>query len=189
MRVLVSDTSVLIDLERSGLLEAAFRLSWEFAVPDLLYKRELRDHNGPELLRLGLRVEALKPEAVHRALEYQRRVPALSLPDTFAITLAKVKGRILLAGDGELRRRATAEEIESSRRPLGVRSASAPGSSDSLRSPRRAHRAFRAPAPPASRARGPRPPGALAVIQPIRSPTVVVNGPPRLPDAAASGRP
>jgi len=112
MRVLVSDTSVLIDLERSGLLEAAFRLSWKFAVPDLLYKRELRDHNGPELLRLGLRVEALNPEAVHRALEYQRRVPALSLPDTFAITLAKVKGRILLAGDGELRRLATAEEID-----------------------------------------------------------------------------
>lgn len=112
MRVLVSDTSVLIDLERSGLLEAAFRLSWEFAVPDLLYKRQLRDHNGPELLRLGLRVGALKPDAVHRALEYQRRVPALSLPDTFAITLAKVKGRILLAGDGELRRLATAEEID-----------------------------------------------------------------------------
>jgi hypothetical protein len=112
MRVLVSDTSVLIDLERSGLLEAAFRLSWEFAVPDLLYKRELRDHNGPDLLRLGLRIEALDPEAVRLALDYQRRVPALSLPDTFAITLAKVNGWILLAGDGELRRLAAAEQID-----------------------------------------------------------------------------
>ena len=42
MRVLVSDTSVLIDLERGGFLEAAFSLSWQFAVPDLLFERELR---------------------------------------------------------------------------------------------------------------------------------------------------
>jgi hypothetical protein len=112
MRVLVSDTSVLIDLERGNLLEAAFRLSWEFAVPDLLYKRELRDYNGPALLRLGLRVEALDPDGIRQALAYQTRVPALSLPDTFAITLAKVHGWILLAGDGELRRLAVAEQVE-----------------------------------------------------------------------------
>jgi len=37
MRVLVSDTSVLIDLERGDLLESAFALPFEFAVPDLLY--------------------------------------------------------------------------------------------------------------------------------------------------------
>jgi hypothetical protein len=112
MRVLVSDTSVLIDLERGGLLEAAFCLSWEFAVPDLLYKRELRDHNGPDLLRLGLRVEALDPDGLQLALHYQARVPALSLPDTFALALAKTNGWILLAGDGDLRRLAAAEAID-----------------------------------------------------------------------------
>ena len=94
MRVLVSDTSVLIDLERGGLLERAFSLPWEFAVPDLLYKRELRDHNGPALQRLGLRIEALDEAGVRLALGYQVRVPALSLPDTFAITLAKLNGWI-----------------------------------------------------------------------------------------------
>jgi hypothetical protein len=31
-RVLVSDTSILVDLERGGLLEAAFRLGVEFRV-------------------------------------------------------------------------------------------------------------------------------------------------------------
>lgn len=36
MRVLVSDTSVLVDLERGSLLEASFRLPFQFAVPDLL---------------------------------------------------------------------------------------------------------------------------------------------------------
>jgi len=37
--ILVSDTSVLIDLERGGLLEAVFTLAHEFAVPDVLYDR------------------------------------------------------------------------------------------------------------------------------------------------------
>jgi hypothetical protein len=112
-RVLVSDTSVLIDLERGNFLEATFRLSWEFAVPDLLYKRELRDHNGPELLRLGLRVEALTEDGVRIALSYRARSAALSLPDTFAITLAKIHGWVLLSGDAELRRLATEDRIPS----------------------------------------------------------------------------
>lgn len=40
MKVQVSDTSVLIDLERGTLLETCFRLPFQFAVPDLL--REIR---------------------------------------------------------------------------------------------------------------------------------------------------
>ena len=43
MNVLVSDTSVLVDLERGALLEASFRLPFRFTVPDLLYERELKD--------------------------------------------------------------------------------------------------------------------------------------------------
>ena len=34
MKVLVSDTSILIDLERGSLLELCFRLPFQFAVPD-----------------------------------------------------------------------------------------------------------------------------------------------------------
>ena len=41
-RVAVSDLSVIIDLERGGLVAAAFALSLEFCVPDLLYRRELQ---------------------------------------------------------------------------------------------------------------------------------------------------
>lgn len=62
MQVLVSDTSVLVDLERGNLLELAFGLSCAFAVPDLLYRRELRDQNGPALVAMGLRVEELGSE-------------------------------------------------------------------------------------------------------------------------------
>ena len=73
MKVLVSDISVLIDLERGSLLETAFRLPYEFTVPDLLYEQEIEDYNGVELLTLGLRVEELDGHAVTAALEFRRR--------------------------------------------------------------------------------------------------------------------
>jgi predicted XRE-type DNA-binding protein len=54
MTILVSDTSVLIDLERGELIASAFKLSATFAVPDVLYERELRDYGGEELVRATL---------------------------------------------------------------------------------------------------------------------------------------
>lgn len=59
MIILVSDTSVLIDLEREGLLEAAFSCGLTMVVPDLLYERELEAENGPYLRKLGRGVVAL----------------------------------------------------------------------------------------------------------------------------------
>ena len=53
--VVVSDTSVLIDLERGRLLEVAFRLPFAFAVPGLLYEQELKAQHGSRLIELGLR--------------------------------------------------------------------------------------------------------------------------------------
>ena len=66
--VVVSDTSVLIDLERGRLLEAAFRLPLAFAVPDLLYERELKPNDGGRLLEPGLRVSELDGDGVAAAL-------------------------------------------------------------------------------------------------------------------------
>lgn len=112
MRVLVSDTSVLVDLERGSLLEASFRLPFQFAVPDLLYERELKDYGGDELIRLGLTVEELDDDGLTRALEYRHQVPALSVPDSFAFALAQIYQWVLLTGDGALRQLATHEAIE-----------------------------------------------------------------------------
>ena len=102
--VVVSDTSVLIDLERGSLLEAAFRLPFAFAVPDLLYERELRGNRGDRLLKLGLRVSALDGSGVEQALAYRKHEPALSLPDCFALALATRGDWMLLTGDAALRR-------------------------------------------------------------------------------------
>lgn len=88
MKTIVSDTSVLIDLERGLLLEYAFRLPFEFVVPDLLYELELKYYNGPALIEMGLSVQALDSAEVALALEYRSRFKALSLPNIFAFTLS-----------------------------------------------------------------------------------------------------
>jgi hypothetical protein len=72
MIILVSDTSVLIDLERGGLLEPSFSCGLTMVVPDLLYARELEADNGPLLRHLGLGVVALVPDEV--AFAQQLRV-------------------------------------------------------------------------------------------------------------------
>ena len=101
--VVVSDTSVLVDLERGFLLAAAFDLRCGFGVPDLLYERELKSLGGEELRKRGLRVEALDSAGVTLAIGYTRSHDRLLLPDTFALALAKSNGWMLLTGDAGLR--------------------------------------------------------------------------------------
>lgn len=111
MRVLVSDTSVLIDLERGDLLETCFTLPYRFAVPDVLYERELKPYYGDDLIDLGLEVVDSNDEITGLATTYARAVKALSAPDSFAIALAKTNEWELLAGDGALRTLATDEKV------------------------------------------------------------------------------
>lgn len=111
MKILVSDTSVLIDLERGGFLDSCFRLPIQLVVPDLLYARELADFGGPELIKRGLIVEELTADELTIAQEVRGSHPKLSLPDAFAYTLASARGWVLLTGDGELRSLAQANKI------------------------------------------------------------------------------
>jgi hypothetical protein len=108
----VSDTSVLIDLERGELLPCAFRLTRGFAVPDVLYERELKNFNGPQLLQLGLRVESLDPDAVAAAQRFRHDSRPLTVPDSFALALAQVRGWTLVTGDGPLRAQAAKEQVD-----------------------------------------------------------------------------
>lgn len=109
MNVLVSDTSVLIDLERGEILQTSFALPFDFAVPDLLYRQELAEHGGPGLLELGLRIEDLDGDGVSLALHYRQADRSLSLPDSFA--LAQRNSWALLSGDGRLRELARSEDV------------------------------------------------------------------------------
>ena len=51
------------------MLEAAFRLPFAFAVPDLLYERDLKAQHGSRLIELGLQVGELDGQGVTQALE------------------------------------------------------------------------------------------------------------------------
>ncbi|MBV8819033.1 MAG: hypothetical protein JO022_11800 [Acidobacteriaceae bacterium] len=110
--ILVSDTSVLIDLDRAGLLEAVFALPHEFAVPDVLYDRELRGQWGERLLALGLQVVEVSSQGVRNALRYRQHRALLSVVDCFALALAKERTWLLLTGDGQLRDLAYGENVQ-----------------------------------------------------------------------------
>ena len=111
-RVVVSDSSVLIDLERGSLFAAAFALRLEFCVPDLLYRLELQPFGGDRLVSMGLQVLDLDGAGVVQATGYRRAVPALSLSDAFALALAQRTGSTLLTGDARLRRLAGGERVD-----------------------------------------------------------------------------
>lgn len=110
MAILVSDTSVLIELERGGLLEHAFSFGLIMVVPDLLYQNEIEEENGPYLRALGLGVVALTPDEVTFAQQIREHRPALSLPDCFALSCALRQDHVLVTGDMKLRNEATARK-------------------------------------------------------------------------------
>ena len=112
MALLVSDSSVLIDLERGGLLEATFQCELSMVVPDLLYERELKEFNGQYLMQLGLSVTELTPDELTYAQETETQQPKLSLVDCFALSCARRRNHILLAGDGLLRKVAAADSVD-----------------------------------------------------------------------------
>lgn len=112
MDVLVSDTSVLIDLERGKLIEPCFNLPYRFTVPDVLYERELKDYGGDDLIELGLEIVEADETISAAAVAYLRQEIELSAPDSFALALANTQDWCLLAGDGALRKLATAQGVE-----------------------------------------------------------------------------
>jgi hypothetical protein len=111
MQILVSDTSVLVDLERGDLIEATCRLPHQFVVPDLLYRRELQAYEGPRWTASGLQIAELSEAEVQLAQAVRLEISQLSLPDSFAFALASQRRWTLLAGDGALRNYASARQV------------------------------------------------------------------------------
>ena len=114
MKVLVSDSSVLIEFSKRELLDKIFELEYQFAVPDLLFNEELIDlgqYSRQDLVTFGLLIEALDPDGVAMAISYQSRRSALSLVDCFALALANCQGCVLLTEDRTMRGFAQAEGI------------------------------------------------------------------------------
>ena len=112
MIVLVSDTSVLIDLERGGLLEAAFACGHQMVVPDLLYDQELAPENGPLLKKMGLIVVELTSEELEFAQAVQIANTLLSFPDCSTLSCARRPEHLLVTGDKALRAEAQGKNVD-----------------------------------------------------------------------------
>ncbi len=116
MRIVVSDSSCLIDLRKVSLLDTFLRLPYEFLIPNTLFEEELLKFTSAQkkaLVHGGLKVVDLPGERVLRAREVLRNIPQLSVHDGFAFALAEsYPGCILLTGDSKLRTLATQHAME-----------------------------------------------------------------------------
>lgn len=116
MRIIVSDSSCLIDLRKALLLEAFLSLPYEILIPNTLFEDELLKFTVEQkqaLLDGGLQVVDIPGTGVLRAQEVIRAKPKLSIHDGFAFALAESHaGCILVTGDGDLRTLAATHGIE-----------------------------------------------------------------------------
>lgn len=116
MRIIVSDTSCIIDLHKVELLLSIFELPYTFVIPHTLFENELlrlSEHEKAELLHRGIEVHELDGVGVKHAYDYFNTHPALQLNDCFALRMAEeIDDAILMTGDAKLREVATAKTIE-----------------------------------------------------------------------------
>jgi GNAT superfamily N-acetyltransferase len=116
VRIVISDSSCLIDLRKASLLEAFLQLPHEILIPNTLFEEELVRFTAAQkeaMIREGLQVVDLPGESVLRARAIARALPHLSIHDGFACALAESRpGCILLTGDGGLRVFAERNAIE-----------------------------------------------------------------------------
>lgn len=115
MRIIVNDSSALIDLKRGGLLEIFLGLPFTLVVSDDLLADELLSFTNADkaLMRRRMSIATLDGDEMDRIRETQRASPALSLHDCAGFVLAKREANcILLTGDKRLRAKAEGSQIE-----------------------------------------------------------------------------
>lgn len=108
---IVSDACILIDVENSGLTSAMFALSYQFAVPDILFEEELLEYHS-ELLQFGLIRKSMNGEQMSEIQELSQQYIHLSSNDCSAYVLARHENSLLLTGDGKLRELAKSLKID-----------------------------------------------------------------------------
>jgi len=121
MDILVSDTFVVIDLERAQLIKEIFALPFRFVVPEAMFEQEMRGYGGERLVALGLEVRTLTGPQVQEAQRLRGLERRISLHDSYALALAKAEGAVILTGDGALRVLAEAEGVRCHGGALGIR--------------------------------------------------------------------
>ena len=116
MRIVVSDSSCLIDLRKASLLDAFLRLPYEIVIPNTLFEDELLRFTPDQkraLIDGGLKLIDIPGKGVLRVQAIVRANPRLSINDGFAFVVAESnEGCILVTGDRQLRELAEQHKIE-----------------------------------------------------------------------------
>ena len=113
MEYISSDTNVWLDFVTIDRLEFPFRLPYVYLMNNDAVADELLNPPdlGQRLVALGLQETELSEEEFFLAEEYMRTYRKLSMYDSVALAIAKVRGIILLTGDGPLRKAAAIENV------------------------------------------------------------------------------
>lgn len=109
--LIISDASVLIDIEHGKLTSAMFSLPYEFAVPDVLFIEELEDQHG-HLLQLGLSSKSMSGDLVAEAFMLRQEYVKLSVNDLLVLIIARHESCQLLTSDKALREVAEIFNVE-----------------------------------------------------------------------------
>ena len=111
-KLLISDANIIIDIVAGELVNAMFRLAYDFGVPDVLYADELEAQHS-DILDAGLKLFELQPDSVDYAntLIEENVNLRVSVHDCMALSLAKQECCTLLTGDAKLKQLAMVENV------------------------------------------------------------------------------
>lgn len=111
-KLLISDANIIIDIVVGELVDAMFRLEYEYGVPDVLYADELEAQHS-DILNAGLKLLELQPDSVKFAntLFEENASLRISAHDCMALSLAKQECCTLLTGDAKLKQLAIVENV------------------------------------------------------------------------------
>lgn len=110
MQLLISDANILIDMEEGQLLQAMFRLPFQFQTPDLLFEDELAEQHA-DLPRYGLQLGTLNDVSMNRVSQLALKYKNTGRYDCMALALAQQEQCTLLTGDQNLTKAAKAEKV------------------------------------------------------------------------------
>lgn len=102
MHYLITDTCILVDLERLRLLQQAGRLNHRLHIVDIVLRVEC-PHLERQVTSYGFIIESLSGSELQEALRIEKITGKITVYDAMSYTFAKERGMVLATGDGPLR--------------------------------------------------------------------------------------
>lgn len=116
MKLLLHDTSILIDLMAADLLDVTFRLPYVMETTDFVIREIVKKEQHDAIQRIVsadlLTVSTASPNVVNDIFHFHQEILALTIADCSVICQALASGAIVLSGDGLLRKTARRKSLK-----------------------------------------------------------------------------